>query len=374
MKHVKYLRKFGWEPVVITTEAKNYPWLDKSLMKNIPSDTHIYRIPVVKTCLINDKAVLWIPYVLRSVSSIIRKEKPAVVFLTGGPFFPLILGPIIKKWFKVPYVIDFRDPWRLAERGIIKRKGIKNWASRNLTNILEPRIIRGASCIIFATEPMCRAYIYAYKNEIQNKFITITNGYDSEDFYDIKPIQFREFTIIYTGKWYSDVSGAFMNITNLFKAIKIVHEKGKLIRLIHIGKKEKKVTELVQALDICSIVNFVGQKSYEECIAYIKGADLTIAIGEARLYGTPAKLFDYIGCRKRILALAPSNSVVAELIGKMPFAKCVHSNNPIDIAVEIEEINKGKLKNANSIEFSYCYEREHLTSILAGVLDEAING
>jgi hypothetical protein len=36
LKFVKYLRQFGWEPIVFTAENPEYPVLDNSLEKDIP--------------------------------------------------------------------------------------------------------------------------------------------------------------------------------------------------------------------------------------------------------------------------------------------------------------------------------------------------
>ena len=116
MKYVKYLRNFGWEPAVITAKEEAYQWIDNTLERNIPAGICIYRLPICGARFINDPGIRWIPHVLWSVRSVIKKENPAVVYLTGGPFYPLILGPIIKGCFDIPYVIELRDPWKLAER------------------------------------------------------------------------------------------------------------------------------------------------------------------------------------------------------------------------------------------------------------------
>ena len=46
LKTVKYLRDFGWEPVVYTAENAAYPVLDDSLMAEIPQGVEIIRGPI----------------------------------------------------------------------------------------------------------------------------------------------------------------------------------------------------------------------------------------------------------------------------------------------------------------------------------------
>ena len=46
LKHVKYFRDFGWEPVVFTAEDAAYPILDESLTKDIPEGIEVVKGPI----------------------------------------------------------------------------------------------------------------------------------------------------------------------------------------------------------------------------------------------------------------------------------------------------------------------------------------
>ena len=367
MKYVKYLRKFGWEPAVITAKEEAYQWIDNNLERNIPPSICIYRLPICGARFINDPGIRWIPHVLRSVRSIIKKEKPAVVYLTGGPFYPLILGPIIKGCFDIPYVIELRDPWKLAERTYAIRR-IKTRVGKFFSDILEPFIIRRACRVICGAEWICQKYTANYKNEASNKFVTITNGYDPEDFEHIEPVHFDEFTVVYTGKF--RIRWGFRDPSAFFQAMKVLRDRGLSIRLIHVGITEPEVAILAQVTGVSDLVSFTGPKSYDESLAYAKGADLLLLIGIK--HEQTQKMFDYIGCKRPILALAPSDGEIAGVVGKIPFARLIGNKDPEGIATAIEEIHQGKVEITDKLEFTRCYEREHLTEILAKVLDDTI--
>ena len=42
-KHVKYLRQFGWEPVVLTIDHKHSVVRDEEMMNELPDDLLVYR-------------------------------------------------------------------------------------------------------------------------------------------------------------------------------------------------------------------------------------------------------------------------------------------------------------------------------------------
>jgi hypothetical protein len=46
VKFTKYLRSFGWEPVIYTPQNPEYPALDPSLEKDVPSDVEVVKTPI----------------------------------------------------------------------------------------------------------------------------------------------------------------------------------------------------------------------------------------------------------------------------------------------------------------------------------------
>ena len=46
-KFVKYLREFNWEPVIITTDYKYFPFLDNGFLADLPKDLKIFRKGII---------------------------------------------------------------------------------------------------------------------------------------------------------------------------------------------------------------------------------------------------------------------------------------------------------------------------------------
>src|SRR5665648_100125 len=368
-KFVKYLRDFGWEPVVLTVNKECYPksvWLDHDLEKDIPHNIHIYRTKILRSSYINDEGIKWLPYLISNLISIIRKEHPHLVYITGGPFFPLIAGPIIKLFFRLPYVVDLRDPWKLAKRGIPIR-GLKARLGRLLTNIAEPIVLRYAAKVICATDILREEYqsVYSSKSE---KFFTITNGYDPDDFFMIVPKHFVEFTIVYAGKFRT--SEAFRDPAPFFCALKMLQARCLKIRFIHIGRKEKEVINLAKQIGIFKFIEIIGPCSYKDTLAYTKGASLLLLIGGGQKTEQTGKIFDYIGCERPILALAPLDSDIAKIVKKIPYARIFENKNPKVIAMTIEEIFYRYPKVLKTKNVYSNFYRKNLTSKLSGIFDD----
>ena len=371
-KFIKYLKEFGWKPIVLTVHKDCYSkaiWLDHDLEKDIPYDIHIYRTNILRSSYINDEGIKWLPYLISNIISIIRKEHPHLVYITAGPFFPLIIGPIVKFFFQLPYVVDLRDPWKLSHRRVPIR-GLKARLGWLLTNIAEPIVIRYAARVICATDALREEYQSVYSDKSE-KFFTITNGYDPDDFSTIVPKHFVEFTIVYAGKFRT--SEAFRDPAHFFCAIKMLQARGLKIRFIHIGRKEKEVINLAKQIGIFKFIEIIGPCSYKDTLAYAKGANLLLLIGGGQKTEQTGKIFDYIGCDRPILALAPLNSDIAKVVKKIPYARIFENKNPKVIAMAIEEIFyrypkvlKTKIVHSN-------FYRKNLTSKLSGVFDDVFN-
>ena len=372
-KFVKYLRHFDWEPVVLTVREDCYPgsvWLDHDLERDIPVGVRIYRTPIWRSKIINDVGIRWLPFLIPALIKVIHKERPQVVYFTGGPFFPLIAGPIIKLLFRLPFVVDLRDPWRLARR-VTPAKGIKGRLGRWLTNLFEPFVIRHALRVICVSKPMCDEYREAYKNLPSCRFVIITNGFDPEDFVTVDPVNFPNPTIVYAGKF--RISEGFRDPTPFFEALKLVRERGYEYRFLHVGRFEQEIADLASQVGIRDLVEFVGPCSYRETLRYVKGANLVLLIGTGQRTEQTTKIFDYIGCGKPVLALASKHGELARIANEIPLIRLVSDRSPEAIASALEEFRLGvwgsyRDSHRNTLQK---YHRRYLTGELANVLDRA---
>lgn len=370
-KFVKYLKEFEWKPIVLTVHKNCYSkaiWLDHDLEKDIPHDINIYRTDIWRSSYINDKSIKWLPYLISNIISIIRKERPHLVYITAGPFFPLIIGPIVKLFFRLPYVVDLRDPWKLAQSRVPIR-GLKANLGKFLTNLTEPIVLNYAAKVICASDTLRKEYQSLYTSKFE-KFFTIMNGYDPEDFKNLKVKQYKKYTIAYTGKF--ERNEAFHDPIPFFNALKILYDKGIDIQFVHVGVKEEKVIVLAKKAGVRSIIKFIGPKPHIETLSYAVGADLLLVIGSDRKMGLPVKMFDYIGCHKPILILAYKDEEIWHIGQEIPSAMLLENSNPDDIAYVIEELYLKNKKIEWEENTDLKYHRKNLTNNLSKLFDEIL--
>ena len=379
-KFVKYVPNFNWKPVVVTVKEECYKesnfLIDTSLLKDVPHDLTIYRTgisgePTFLKGLRKGLPTRWLKPLFTTIGSIIKKEKPDLLFATGDPFFPLLVAPFAKSRYGVKYVIDLRDPWKLA---VVDNplKGLKGRIFGPLNNFLEPIVLNKASRVIVVSEKMAQQYREAYPNRPATDFIVIPNGYDPDDYDPIPAKPFDKFTITYAGKFLSGKS--FRNPTYFLKAIKILKQKAIDVTFNYVGETNPEINNIVEDLGLSDHFVSVGYLSYYDTVSYMKGSNALILIGSGQETEQTGKIFDYLGCKRPILALAAKKGGIADVVNEIEEISLTENEDPEKIANVILEIYK---KHQDNIPVERLNISKYLRTSLAGrlttVFEEVIN-
>jgi glycosyltransferase involved in cell wall biosynthesis len=237
--------------------------------------------------------------------------------------------------------------------------------------------MREADAIVANTPRACDLLQRAYP-EHAAKMTAITNGYDPEAFEPnpIPPLAGPTIEIVYTGMIYGDRSpNPFLEAVRPLGPGALA---GKRLRVRLIGKvihKEEKVEIEAKMREVENVgASLEDQVPYQQSIRTMVEADILLLLDiPGRLAGVPAKLYEYIGAGRPILALAEPESDVGWVLRE--------SGIPYRIAppLDREAIRRAFLEllhdpavargRARHEPFSTRFTRQHLAGELAAVLD-----
>src|SRR5438045_904098 len=161
------LREHGWEPTVLTVDPRDYEGaLDPALADSLPADLRVVRArawPARMTRLvgIGDLGLRAFEGLWREASQLLARETFDVVFITIYPAYTALLGPLLKRRFGVPFVLDYQDPWvgewgRTVGPGADGRPDLRSRISRLVALRLEPLALRAADPITAVSRGACR--------------------------------------------------------------------------------------------------------------------------------------------------------------------------------------------------------------------------
>jgi len=375
----EYLPRFGWQPIFIAPEKGYYgrlPRIDNALLERIERHP-IYRIPFFypfnnedstllargvrylwETILIPDGKILWNREIKRKLRQIVIKHKPDVFFITATPFSSFLLAPYLKKMFRLPVVLDYRDPW-----AIDLNVGHRLLKAR-LNFYLEKRILLSADLVTTASYYMIDYIRKILTSVAHNKqYFAFPYGYDGEflrkEILPILPEKSEEkIKVVFAGTQVADLdpnivlSGIKMAINNDKNAA----EKLQIDCYGTIFGYTGEPTAIIKKYSLTKYVYYNNFLPYLQFLKVLRKSSFLVqplGVKTFNLVIFPTKFFDYLGVQRPILYIGGKGQVT-EVIYKCNAGVCALSD-PYSISQAlIKLINSWDKKSwySNSSEYS----------------------
>ena len=287
LKHIQYLRDFGWNPIVLTVSNGDFPARDESLLSKIPADiiverTHIYEpydayrmlmgqkkgvpidVNVIKsdhqrrsikeriaeairaTFFIPDARIGWLPTAIPKALELIEKHAISAIYNSSPPYTTSLIARQLKRKTGLHWVAGFRDPWTEFLTSP-KRWFLPAWIDRSL----EHSVFKEADAIECAWIGIIKDALRKFPELPESKFYHVPNGYDSTDYPSREHIDTTleindAFVLTYTGSMYGR-----RNPSSLFAALELLASKNlidpKSIHLRFIGRFGNEVHDMFNA-------------------------------------------------------------------------------------------------------------------------------
>jgi len=338
-KFAKYLPQFGWQPTVWT--AGRLPELpeDDSLLEGMPACVKIYDRGELRDGTFEyhaceqsylSGALAWrfqamhhrfsqpdplVDWARASVSPLVDKLTSGAfdaMYSTYSPASNHLLALSLKRQTRCPWVADFRDLWtddyRYAETTDKWRRAHRRW---------EQEILELADIVVGVT-PMQTEILASHVPAQANKFITITNGYDAEDFqYDFEKdgIQDRatyELTYVGSADRWRTSEALFAGMAAFARDCA---NNGSQFVLRVVGHVSESVKARFDATG--ARCEYTGRVDHATAIEAMRSAQaLLLCVPEGLNGGSvaPAKLYEYLASRRPILVVGPEGGDAARIV------------------------------------------------------------
>lgn len=373
---VRYLPNYNWNTIVIAPPHVHDEPNDPNLIKLISSETNtLYTVPFIDGFLgkVNRKFFpdyLWMLQARIAYRKAILQHQPDIVLTSFPPMCVHKLGIWMKKTFNLPWIADFRDPCFIP--GIhANHEGKKKLGG-------EKKILKLADIVVSTSPTYTQRLKSAYPFAI-NKINTIFNGYDPDNFqFNLSPPPRERLSLLYTGELYSN-----RNPLGLLDALAQLESSPTSnmpkVGFHFIGRSnfEYDLVKEVRARGLEDIVKIEGIKPYHECLQDTAQADILVLIQtEGQTATVPAKLYEYIGAKRPILALAnPPGDIewVLKNSGVLYRIAPVRDVNKIKQAIielvfELSKNNSTIIDRPDLITFTREYMVQQFAELLNGML------
>ena len=270
---------------------------------------------LLKLITIPDHQIFWIPFAVFHGCKIIKKHHIKTILISSPPNSSQLIGYFLKKITKVKWIADFRDPivGNIAATHLIKPKDLMSKFENRVLIALEKLVVKNADICIANTETHRKELT---KNFNTDKFVTIRNSFDEDDYKGISGEKYEKFTIAHLGSMYG-----LRKADVLFKAIKEL--EGSIapeplnLQVLFVGSNDLRLKQQVCDYGVEKYVEIKGMVLHKKAIEIMVKSHLLLLIkatGEGSYGQIPAKFYEYLGTGNRIICLGPLESEVAEII------------------------------------------------------------
>jgi glycosyltransferase involved in cell wall biosynthesis len=261
---------------------------------------------------IPDSMVLWIPGALTAGITILRKYDIDAIYASGPSFTNFPVAIFLKKLFRKPVVLDFRDAWMADPMVMQSLKGYMLRAHQRL----ERYVVQNADRVISTNSYVTRYFQGRYPSADSGKYDTLYNGFDVEDQISLgdSPLEPGLLHVVYTGRLYYERTPKYF-LQALQRALLEKPSMRKTLRVTFVGSCEKfmdgkYIEDYLAEYGLQDVVRLTGHVSRKESLSYEMNADLLLVLigivpPEMELtYGISGKIFDYLVSGKPILTLS----------------------------------------------------------------------
>jgi glycosyltransferase involved in cell wall biosynthesis len=407
LKTVKYLREFGWEPIIYTPENPEVPVLDDSLSNDIIPDIEIIRRPIWEpykyykklvglkdddkinsgfltekkkpgftenisvwirgNLFIPDARKYWIRPSIKFLTGYLKNHLVDAIVSSGPPHSMHLIALEIHKKTGLPWLADFRDPWTGID--FYHQLKLSRWADRK-HHQLEKEILLSANAVSVVSHQMEADF----KGIHNRNYNIVTNGFDATDFQPISNSQTDiKFSIAHIGSL-----GPTRNPLILWKVLsELIKEKKEFATNLEIklvGKVDVSVSNSIQQAGMDEYINKIEYLPHDQVLDVMQKSQVLLLV----INQTPnskgiltGKIFEYLAAQRPIICIGPKDGDAAKVLLEtgsgssfsVEDSEALHSF----ISKLFESYQQGLpfIGNA-SIEK---YTRKHITGRIAGILD-----
>ncbi|WP_420458081.1 glycosyltransferase [Neolewinella sp.] len=349
LKFAKYLRQYGWEPVVFTARNAHYPTIDHSNDVDIPAGIEIIRHPIWEpygwykkflgkppeenvnnvfytseedggwkhrlavwvrsNFFIPDARAFWIRGAVSRLLDYLQRHPVDAILSDGPPHSNTRIATLVSRQTGLPWLADFQDPWTQVD--YYQLLHLTRWGRRRHER-MEAEAFAQASLTTIVS-PSWKAKL----EEIGARNVRVLYwGYDPEDFAGIERVPHKKFTLSHLG-----IMGYDRKPEVLFAAIQQLNqgEEGfaSAFELRLYGQVDHRVRQQIEAYGLLEQTRFMGAVSRAEALQQTVNSHVLLLLlnqQENAAGRIPGKLFEYLAARRPMLNFGPADSDVARII------------------------------------------------------------
>ena len=272
----------------------------------------------------------WARAATRRALAIAAKLPRGIVIATSPPHAAMIAGARVARRLKWPLILDYRDPWSAYDWPAWHRGWISQWFARRA----EGALVQRSAARVLNTPSMRDWFEESFPHARVDRNFVIPNGFDAVASTQA-PSATGPIEIVHAGEIYGSRS-----LVPLLRAVEMLSQHH-LERPIHVTTYGAMPAVEWQRIREAGLDRFIEERPripFAAMFAELQRAHVLLAVvSEHMTYSVPYKIYDYMAAGRPVLALAPRDAALHELLSDSDAGLCVE---PADIAGIAQALEK----------------------------------
>ena len=325
------LHRHGWHPVILTVHPRHYEEMpDPHLEKTLRPGLEVIRteaFPVLQIAgkrLIGDIGLRAFWHTYRRGKALIKNRQIDFIWISMPSWYPALLGRIFHRQAKIPYGIDYQDPWR-NQLAPYHLRFSRAWWTNLLAALLEPAAVGKAALLTGVAQPYYQPVLDRYFGSKTIRHTAIQLGFD--------PADYRLETTEPETPWPTDRSirpfvyagallpHAHLFIQRLFESLAIIKRQAALpteARFYFLGTGSTNgptVVDHARAAGVEDLVTEVPDRfPFLHILHFLKAAAGVLIIGSTEQHYTASKTFQCLLSGRPVFAMLHQASEAAAIL------------------------------------------------------------
>lgn len=333
----KYLPKFGWQPIILTTPLGESPdaqfgppndfkqnnkvietlgYSSSYGKKRLTSKKYSKIRPILKflyryyreIAQYPDSEIGWKLFAIKAAQALFEHENIDAMISCSSPVTVHIIARELKNDYNVPWIADFRDLW--TQNHNYQYSSLRKMCDRRL----EIKTLAPADALVTVSPLWTRKLQMLHKGK---EAYTITNGFDPEKMSNGRTKLTSKFTITYTGQIYKenqDPSKILVALKDLLSQRAI---DSKEIEVRFYGPEDEQLSAQIEKAGLSRVVRQLGVVSRDVSLEKQRKSQVLLLFDWEDLAEKgviPGKIFEYFAALRPILATGGFSGNAVEML------------------------------------------------------------
>jgi len=271
----------------------------------------------------------WARAATRRAVEVATKLPRGVVIATSPPHAALIAGARVARRLKWPLILDYRDPWSAYDWPTWHRGWVCQWFARRI----ESSLVRRSAARVLNTPSMRDWFEESFPHTSDGRNFVVPNGFDAVKSEHAPPAT-GPIEIVHAGEIYG--SRSLVPLLHAVERLSRLHTQ----RPIHVTTYGAMPSIEWQRIRDAGLQQYIEERPripFARLFTELQRAHLLLAVvSEHMTYSVPYKIYDYLAAGRPILALAPREAALHELLFDSDAGLCVESTDIDGIVQALE--------------------------------------